>query len=466
LLTSEGVTPSTDNTTISADQKSTAEDRNAGVSAQIDWQFGGGYTLTSITAYRTWNNVQLQDYDQTSQASNAFPQVLDTGHLQFAQTSEELRIASPKGQFIDYVAGLYYLDAVDHEIYERDDNQPGGAGVNTGINHYGATDQNYAAFGEANVNFTSALRGIIGARVVDDQLSFYTGRISTSLVSITGIAPSFSGAASESKTGYSGRAGLQYDISSSVMAYATYSRGYKGPAYNVYFNQGATAGADLPLAPETSNSYDIGLKGQFFDHKLQADLSAFREDFYNYQANSTILVGGTAVTNLVNAGQVRTQGVEADFTARPISHLTLVANLLYDDAKIVNFPCPVGSPITCNVNGGQLPFAPKDKIHLEGDYRLPLPGSAHADFETDYNWQSSTQYQLAQTVQTIQPAYGIWNASVGATSEQELTVRLLVKNILNQHYSSYLGNGDEAGVVRWVPRDDSRYFGVEVHKDF
>jgi iron complex outermembrane receptor protein len=473
LLGSEGVVASANNTTISSDQKSTAEDRNAGVSGQIDWQLPGGYQLTSITAYRTWNNVQHQDYDQTSQASNGFPSVLDIGHLQFAQTSEELRIASPKGHFIDYVAGLYYLDAVDHEVYARYDDQPGGAGFNNGVNHYGATDANYAVFGEANVNFTPALRAIIGGRAVDDQLSFYSGRIATNLASVTGIAPTwppagqaFPATGSESKVGYSGRAGLQYDISSDVMAYATYSRGYKGPAYNVYFNQGATAGATLPLNPETSNSYDLGVKGQFLDHKLQADLSLFREDFSNYQANSTILVGGTPVTNLVNAGEVRTQGVEADFTARPIRGLSLVANLLYDDAKVVNFPCPAGSPITCNINGGQLPFAPKEKLHLEGDYRVPLPGAAHLDLETDYNWQSSTQYQLAQTVQTIQPAYGIWNASIGATSEQQITVRVLVKNILNQHYSSYLANGNEAGVVRWVPRDDSRYAGIEVRKDF
>ena len=37
------------------------------------------------------------------------------------------------------------------------------------------------------------------------------------------------------------------------MAYATYSRGYKGPAYNVFFNMSPTQ--DNVLAPETSQSY-------------------------------------------------------------------------------------------------------------------------------------------------------------------------------------------------------------------
>ena len=467
LLAAEGVTPSADNRTVSSDLKSNAEDKNQGVSLQADWDFGGGYRVTSITAYRDWRNDQFQDYDQTSQASLTYPQIADTGHLQFHQTSEELRLASPKGQFVDYVVGLFYLDAVDHETYERDVNQPGGSGLNNGVGHYGATDANYAVFGEANVNFTSNFRAIVGARGIRDELSFYNTRVATAAV--TGVAASFSASGSESKNDYAGRLGVQYDIDPHVMAYATYSRGYKGPAFNVYFNQGATATA--PLAPETSNSYEIGLKGQFLERRLQADVAVFRTDFNNYQANSSILIGSppAIVTNLVNAGQVRTQGVEANFTARPVQGLTIDLNTLYDDAKVVNFPCPAGSPITCNINGGQLPFAPKWKTHLQGDYRLPVSASADLDFETDYNWQSATQYQLAQTQQTIQGAYGIWNASTALVESKEgLTVRLLVKNIANQHYSSYISNGTEGstGVVRWVPRDDTRYWGLNVRKTF
>jgi len=43
---------------------------------------------------------------------------------------------------------------------------------------------------------------------------------------------------------------------------------------------------------------------------------------------------------------------------------------------------------------------------------------------------------------------------------------VLVKNILDQHYSSYLANGTNGGTIRWAPRDDDRYFGVDLRKDF
>ena len=468
LLAAEGVTPSADNTTISANTKSTADDVNGGLSLQADWKLGD-FTVTSITAYRDWRNTQHQDYDQISQTTSTYPGIEDLGHVDFDQTSEELRIASPKGQFIDYVAGLYYLDAVDHETYEREVTEVGGStpGFNDGIAHYGSTDQNYAVFGEANVNFTQQFRLVLGARGIGDDLSYYNDRVSTQTVAITAVQPDFSGAGSETKYGFAGRAGLQYDISSLITSYVTYSHGYMGPAYNVFFNQ--TSAETAPLSPETSDSYEIGMKGQFLDRKVQADVSAFLTNFQNYQANSTFFVLGSLVTNLVNAGSVRTEGVQADVTAKPVQGLTLDFNGIYDDAYVVSFPCPAGSASSCNINGEPMPFAPRWKSHTQAEYRLPVVSAIDLDLETDYNWQSATQYQLSETPQTIQPAYGIWNASIGLISDANgWSARVLVKNIANTHYSSYLSGGDEGstGIVRWVPRDDDRYFGVNLHKDF
>jgi iron complex outermembrane receptor protein len=468
-LAGEGITPSASNRTISANTHSTVHDNNGGVSLQADWEFGGGYHLTSITAWRTWSNNQFQDYDQVSTLSAALPQVEDIGHVAFHQTSQELRIASPKGRFVDFVAGLFYLRADDSETYERDVLHivRGAPVFDNGVNSYGALDSNYAVFGEANINFTKSFRAIAGFREVWDDISFFTHRVSTATAAnpVTGVQPSFAASGSAQERGTAGRFGLQYDIAPGTMAYATYSRGYKGPAYNVFFNM-AQANTGL-LSPETSNSYEVGLKSQAFDHRLQLDLSGFITNFQNFQANSTQVISGALVTNLVNAGSVTSRGVELDATARPFGGLTLDLNGAYDDAHVVNFPCPAGAAVSCNINGAPLPFAPKWKLHVEGDYRLRLTEAFDLDLDTDYNWQSKTQYQLSETPDTIQPAYGIWNASVGLISTRSgWATRVLVKNIANQHYASYLSHGDLAGVVRWAPRDDTRYVGVNVHKDF
>jgi len=87
--------------------------------------------------------------------------------------------------------------------------------------------------------------------------------------------------------------------------------------------------------------------------------------------------------------------------------------------------------------------------------------------QSDITLKGRTQYQLAQTPGTIQPGYYIWNASValiGTTGDWQL--RGFVKNITNQSYSNFLANGTLAGIVRYVPRDDKRYAGIMLRKDF
>jgi len=176
------------------------------------------------------------------------------------------------------------------------------------------------------------------------------------------------GPSSVEDTGYADRVGFQYDVTPNSMFYATYSRGYKGPAYDVFFNMQAVNRP--PLSPETSNAYEFGIKASMLDHRLRTDFAWFTTTFDNYQANSVQEINGAPVTNLINAGTVRTQGIEGDITATPIQPLNLNFNFVYDDARVVNFPCPSNAAASCNINGEPLPYAPRWKLHGEGDYRI------------------------------------------------------------------------------------------------
>ena len=46
------------------------------------------------------------------------------------------------------------------------------------------------------------------------------------------------------------------------------------------------------------------------------------------------------------------------------------------------------------------------------------------------------------------------------------TIRGVAKNIGNQHYSTAIAYATLAGVARFVPRDNDRYAGIIVRKDF
>ena len=185
ILTAGGITPSLTNTTVRSSFDSTVNDKNFGGSAQIDIDLPGEFGLTSISAYRRWNNVQHQDYDAADRLTA--PGITgnqvggeDFGTVETRQFSQELRLTSPAGRFVDYVVGLYYLDATTNEVYRRTITrlESGAPVVYPGIADYGITSRNVAAFGEATFNFTPRFRGILGGRIINDRLTFRHQRTS------------------------------------------------------------------------------------------------------------------------------------------------------------------------------------------------------------------------------------------------------------------------------------------------
>lgn len=455
------VSASAHNRDIVSDYRSRVEDTNKGVSAQVDYRLGD-FTLTSITAWRGWDNTQWQDGDRLGTMSAAFPGIEDKGDLAFDQYSQELRLASPKGGFVEYVAGAYYMHGHDDETYSRNLRSP--TSTQTGVADYGTRSDSTALFGETTLNFTERLRGIAGLRYTHDYLSYDHRRTSTSPVAVNGIQPSTASSGSVDEDGWSGRLGVQYDLTDDLMAYLTYSRGYKGPAYNVFFNM-QPRDTD-PLKPETSNTWELGLKATAWNGRLTANGALFHSTYDNYQANFFDTVASQVVTRLINAGSVTSEGAEFDLALQATRALKLSAALAYTHARIDSFSCPSGAAASCNVNGKTLPFAPDWKSYVRADYSVPLGNGLDLELATDYSWQSEVQYDLSQNPDTKQGAYGIWNASLAvADYDAGWRVALIGKNLADKSYSPLLASGS-GYIYRQVPRDDSRYFGVQLRKDF
>jgi iron complex outermembrane receptor protein len=446
---------------IASDYRSHVEDINKGLSAQLDWNLGD-YTLTSITAWRGWDNTQWQDGDRLATITSAFPGTEDKGDLSYDQYSQEVRLASPKGEFVEYVGGLFYMHGKDDETYRRTLVTP--TGSQRGVADYTTTSDSYSAFGETTLNFTSRLRGIAGLRWTHDDLEYDHRRVSTSATTVSGIQPGTRSSGSVDEDGWSGRLGVQYDLSDDVMAYVTYSRGYKGPAYNVFFNM-QPRDTDA-LKPETSNTWEAGIKASAWDNRLTTNLAVFHSEYDNYQANFFDTVANQVVTRLINAGSVSTEGVELDYALQATQNLKLSGALAYTRARIDQFSCPAGAAASCNVDGKTLPYSPDWKSYVRADYSIPLANGLDVELGTDYSWQSEVQYDISQNPDTTQGAYGIWNASIAlADYTNGWRVALLGKNLADKSYSPMLASGS-GYIYRAVPRDDERYFGVQLRKDF
>jgi iron complex outermembrane receptor protein len=128
----------------------------------------------------------------------------------------------------------------------------------------------------------------------------------------------------------SGKAGLDYRFSDDVMAYATFSRGYRSPSFNAQaFFAPTEAGS---AGSETINAYEIGLKSQFADKSATLNLAGFYCDYHNQQFIS--VDPATAAANLINIPESRIYGAEAELSWEANSALTLQTGLGFLNSKV------------------------------------------------------------------------------------------------------------------------------------
>lgn len=481
------VQPGNRNKDIDNDLDPVTRDRNSGVSLQADADLGP-VSLTSITAYRHWYNYQQRDGDFRSDAPTYVNTGIaagdvrshDRGDLRFDQFTQEIRLASNGPQFLEYVVGLYFYKTKEVNFFNRtvtactastlataNGLTPCRIGASTFSVNEGNADfttelTSYAGFGQATANISDSFRAIGGLRYTEDKVSFDFARRSTSLAAFSGVNPAFAANGKVSDNGFSGTAGLQYDVSDDVMTYGTYTRGYKGPAINVFFNMLARDTGKID--PETSNAFEAGLKTKFLDRRVTMNIAAFYTKYFNYQANFLDLVAGQVTTRLTNAGTVSTRGVEIDFNAAVTDNFSLNGGINYTDAHINKFNCPVGAAVTCadNINGKPLPFAPKYKGTVTADWRIPLGLDG---FDVDLNsalvYQSRTQFDINQNPNAFQTPFAIWDAGITVrTKDKKYSVSLIAKNLTDKHYVTQRIPNGTAFMRQITPRDAERYFGI------
>jgi iron complex outermembrane recepter protein len=485
-------------------------EKGYGVSAQLDAELGRN-SITSITAYRNFANNEIRDGDFYPQAYIGAPQSHDTGPQTGYTFSQELRLTSPGKEFFNYVLGGYYSYTYTKRIFRRDNTictvVPNGvlpAGVLTpctnalanpattafGQATYDNAQRNLAIFAQSTLNIADSFRLIGGLRYTSDQLDVSFIRITSpgngasnppfdqgvfdSRVNeaSNGTPAAANGIPFRSKVkndNVSGKAGMQFDFSRNVNAYATYTRGYKGPAYNLFFNLQPTG--VKALEPETSNSYEVGLKTTSLGGKLIINIAGFYAKYNNFQANNpdVLVINGvtSTIARFTNAGSVSTRGVELDFAFRPAVDFSINGGFAITDAHIDRFnPPPVRTPNDIVADGTRLPFAPRFKGSVSADYRIRTGGSFDIGLNLQGTYQSEqslflTPDPVVRAATTIS-GYGIVNMGISLLSQDErYKLTFVARNLFDQSYVSAVSSGGPSGAFRYqIPRDADRYFGV------
>ena len=472
------------------------EDEQWSLTATGDFEISDTHTLSAVLGYRNWFNREQREGDFLPRAIVGVGELHDNGVVRTEQLSAEIRIASDQTKSFFYQAGVFAWQSDNTQDFTRDNvtcatsTLPVAASgarpcnmadtVNTlfpsATSRSEVRSQNFAVFSQATYRFTEQLSLTGGLRYTWDDLSFTHNRAPgvnrTNGLPATGpgvvaapagglIANGGNGtntsAGSTTNGNLSGRAVLQYQPTDDIMVYGSYTRGYKGPAFNVFFNHTAPNNA-RPIDEELSDSFEIGVKSQFMDDRVQLNVAAFSVEYDGFQANNFVLINGATVSNLTNAGTVKSEGFEADLIVNPIDGLNLRASGAYADARVKEFnPNPLTNAPSA-INGTQLPLAPKFVYTLGGDYTRDLGDAAVLYLNTDYR-HTSTQFSDLGEVGRIDP-YGMWNASVGFSDpDDKYRVTFHARNIADV---GYVLLNVENGRRLQIPRDADRYFGVSL----
>ena len=502
------------------------EDQTTAASIEVNKDFDG-VTLTSITAFRQWENTEFREGDFTSIGGSsttpvfAVPFLLhDDGTRTWDQTTQELRLTSNGDGRLFYQVGFFYFDLDQEADFTRNAScQNNGVNVvdevtgdvvrigqndailaaNPGLT-CGANDivsatgfssvdiKSWALFGQGEYDLVEdSLSLLFGIRYTDDQVSFNHRRVNNDPYGRQGVGVrpdqpnvQFSEASGGFATSFTGRSdntdlsfkiGLNYDLQEYGGVYATYSQGYKGPAFNVFYNMGNND--SLPIDQESSDAYEIGYK--YASSDLLFNIALYKADISGFQANNFDNSTGVTITRLTNAGDVSTKGIEVDVLWNATDYLTFTAAAAWNDAQIEEFNCPVDPlsgepPAGCTDRSGlDLLFSPDFNYTLGATYTVPVGDSGEVDWNVTWARVDDQNSLLPSTSGTfapvsLLPGYHKVDVSVSyGFGDGQYSVTAFVKNLFDESFvTTYSGDN-----FRYqIPRDADRFFGINFRANF
>ena len=316
-----------------------------GISLRIDYR-GGGLTASSITGYRALRS-QI-GFDQTANPPGSGSNVILLQDQHQHSFSQELQLAgSAFGARMDWLVGGFYFSEHNDQLtavslatptgsdarFRNHDffNAPSRGNAPTGNwSPYEPrldTDS-YSAFGSATLPVGARAHVTAGLRYTDERKR-YVVRFLTAPETVL-VLPDGRVARrriAERWTDLSPRLAVDYQLLSGddeAMVYASAAKGFRsgsfdGRARNIGFaleRQGA-------IAPETVWTYEAGVKSRWFDRRLMVNANYFVSDHTDLAFSASRVTAGPPEIFRQNVGAARIQGLELEWTSRPLTGFEL-----------------------------------------------------------------------------------------------------------------------------------------------
>lgn len=450
------ITPGPENARTSADARTDLEIDVGGVSAELNYAFDSGYSLTNITAWRRFTGHVVNDNDGFSTPYAVFEAVFD-----YRQFSNEIRLESPRLDRFEFQTGFLFFDG-SYERLEIDQKSLGGLpalvpgferNVGTKDGHMNFYGTEYAVFGEGTYYLTDEFRLIFGGRYTYDETAVDTG-YDARLTYDTGPP---GGTEEENAAGrilvdterehdetdFSWRAGFQFDLGDNSMTYATYSRGYKGGGYNYYNADPERSGKYIE--PEYAKVYELGLKSTF--NRARLNMALFYGDYEGFQGQG--YDPNIPAFIFTNAGNLNTKGFEAQLETYLTDDLSVTTNVAYVDAVYEDFqgaPCYGGQTAeqgcingVYDASGNRLTNAPEWSGNIRATYAPMLTDSLMGRFRAEYSYRTDVNFAVTHHEATLQEGYGLLNLYAGVEDpDGRWSFSLFCKNCTDKRFVNYI----------------------------
>ncbi len=406
----------------------------------------GGATLKSITAYRYVDALFGRDGDASSQVNYAG----DIHDERARQISQELQLSLDLGG-----RGTLLLGAFAYREKTRDNTRlivadglfP--ALVAAGLDPFPTPDgpipasaldfnidfrnrqrtDNLALFANGNYEVADGLSLELGARYTWEKKKFFQSatRIYSGEPLLAGT-PSYT--LEKSWDAFTPRASLSYKFRPNLMAYASYSRGFRSGGFNGRPTSLEEIGS---YDPEYLTSYEAGLKTGF-GGIATINLAVFRNEYRDQQilVSTVSPTTGLIVVRNENAGRSRIQGIELEGAFKVSPRFTVTGALGLLDAKYLDYVSVIGG-VPTDVSRRELKQAPDITANASAVYQAPLSDNVEGVLRLDAAYKSQVFVDAENTPLLRQPDHAILNASAELRfADRGLSVRVGVDNITDR----------------------------------
>jgi iron complex outermembrane recepter protein len=280
--------------------------------------------------------------------------------------TQEVRISVPIAERVEWLFGVFYAHERSQFVDDILATDPVSGVEVADAEHitFPTTYEEYASFTALTYQITDKVDVQFGGRESGIRQTF-TQALSGPYV---GETPDVTPELDSKANAFTYLVTPRFRLSPNLMVYARLASGFRAGGANV------SPGGVVPSQydPDKTQNYEIGTKGQFFEHKLSVDASLYYIDWKDIQV--LLLNPKTFLSYTTNTSRAKSQGLELSVESNPLAGLTIAAWVAWSDAVLTQGFPPTSTAY--GTSGDRLPYDSRFSGSLSLEQYFPLWSSA------------------------------------------------------------------------------------------